>query len=97
MKRLEIKDRARSDLREIALYIARDNPERAVSFIEEMLAQMTVIAERPESFRKRDEWGRDLRSLVHHRYHIVFRADIDVVTVLRVLHGSLDLPSVLEE
>lgn len=97
MKRLEVKDRARLDLRDLSLYIARDNPDRAASFIEELLARMTVVAERPQTFREREEWGSGIRSDIYHRYHIVFRDEGEIVTVLRVLHGAQDLPAVLDE
>ena len=86
---------AQIDLRNIADYIARDNPERAVSFVEELLAAMEVIRERPESFRLRVEWRPDLRSTVHHGYQIIFRFSVATVEIVRVMHGSRDIPTLI--
>ncbi len=84
---------AQLDLRNIADYIARDNSGRAVSFVEELLAAMELIRERPESFRVRSEWRPDLRSAVHHGYQIIFRFNGRIVEIVRVMHGSRDIPN----
>lgn len=97
MKQLIVKARARLDIRAIAEFIARDNPARAVSFIDELLERMMAAAERPNSFRERGEWGPGIRSVLHHRYHIVFREAGDTVIILRVLHGAQDAPAILGE
>lgn len=97
MKELIVKAQARLDLRSIAEFIARDNPARAVSFIDELLDRMTAAAEWPKGFRERGEWGTEIRSVSHHRYHIVFREAEHAVIILRVLHGSQDIPTILEE
>jgi toxin ParE1/3/4 len=82
---------ARHGLREIAAYIARDNPERAESFIRELGAKIRSVAVQPLIYPSRDEWQAGLRSALHHRYHIVFRIDNGSVVILRVLHGARDI------
>ncbi len=79
------------DLQEIADYIARDNPERAFSFSEELFAKIEQIAERPLSFTPRDYWRPGLRSALHYPYHIVFEVTEEQVTIARVLHGARDI------
>ena len=86
---------AQTDLRDIADFIARDNQERAVSFIEELLNAMESIRERPESFRLRTEWRPGLRSSVYHGYQIIFRFSGETVEIVRVMHGSRDIPTLL--
>jgi toxin ParE1/3/4 len=93
--KLFVKASARKDLRDIATYIARDNPQRAVSFIQELNETIRHVAERPLIFAVRDEWGGDRRSALHGNYHIIFEASNDTVTVLRVLHGARNIPDIL--
>ncbi len=79
------------DLNDIANYIGKDNPERALSFVREIRSRFSDIAERPYSFPAHDEWGTDLRSAVHGRYHIIFAIIDDVVHIARVIHGARDI------
>jgi len=46
-----------TDLEEIAEYIARDNPVRALSFVQELRAEMSRIARNPRAYRVRPELG----------------------------------------
>lgn len=48
--RCELSPQAEIDLREIGDYIARDNPQRAASFVGELLAHSQRIAEQPEAY-----------------------------------------------
>jgi toxin ParE1/3/4 len=91
LKLLVISPAAQGDLRKIATYIAADNPDRAASFVVELRAKMDVIAERPLSFRLRDEWSAGLRSAAHGHYHILFRDFATKVRIVRVLHGARDI------
>lgn len=84
---------AEDDLNEIGDYIARDNPRRAISFIEELLAAMDEIPLRPFSYPGREEWQGGLRSAPSNGYHIVFRVSGEIVEVIRVLHGARDIPN----
>lgn len=95
MIELVISWQARIDLKEIADYIARDNTDRAQSFIDELLAKIDAICEHPLSYRLRTEWRPDLRSSTHHGYHIIFRLGANRVEIARVMHGSRDIPNLL--
>lgn len=86
---------AKADLRAIAIYISRDNPERAASFVEELIAKMQVVGERPLSFAAKDDLHTGMRSATHGRYRIVFRSDDSKVIILRVLHGARDVQSIV--
>jgi toxin ParE1/3/4 len=53
--RWELSPQAETDLREIGDYIARDNPDRAASFVAELLARSKRISERPAAYPTRPE------------------------------------------
>ena len=92
MKRLTFSPAARTDLLAIGIYIAEDNPDRALSFVAELEAKAAQAADRPGSFPARDDVAPGLRSIVHGRYLLFFREAIDEVRIVRVLHGARDLP-----
>lgn len=91
---LTISPLAKSDLENIADFIARDNPRRALSFIQEIRAQCLQIAQKPSMYRRRTELGDDIRSCTHGKYLIYFSDTPDEVTIIRVLHSARDLPSI---
>jgi len=88
---------AQRDLETIREYILNDNPQRAVSFVDELIARFRSLAERPMSFRGRDELSPGLRSAAHGNYIILFRPEQDFVKILRVVHGARNLPRVVED
>ena len=96
MKALEIAPAARADIQDIGRYIAEDNPERAMSFVDELEAKTMQVAERPLSFPSRDDISPGLRSAAHGRYLVLFRDLPDRVRIVRVLHGARDLPGALD-
>ena len=80
-----------ADLEGIGDHIAADNPARAVSFIEEILAAGDDLARMPLAFgfapgleRKR------IRRRVHGRYLIFYRVEAGAVQILHVAHGARD-------
>jgi toxin ParE1/3/4 len=88
-----IKASAKDDLRDIAAYIARDNPNRAISYVAALNQQIRTAAERPYSFPSHDEWRVGLRSALHGQYHIIFEIIDEMVVILRVVHGARDIGS----
>jgi toxin ParE1/3/4 len=91
MKPVAFAPAARDDLVAIGLYIAKDNPERALGFVEELEDRARRIGERPRSFPARDGISPGLRGAVHGRYLILFRDLADHVRIVRILHGARDL------
>jgi toxin ParE1/3/4 len=77
----------------IADFIRRDNPQRAESFSEELAQKIETIAERPQSFPARPEFGRAIRSALHGNYLILFRFENEEVVIARVIHGARDIES----
>ena len=95
--RLAFTPNAQTDLMAIGEYIARDNPERALSFVDELFARCQRISEHPTAFRQREELGGAVRCAPHGNYQIVFEADEDSVLILRIVHGRMNLPQLLGE
>jgi toxin ParE1/3/4 len=62
--RCELSPQAEIDLREIGDSIARDNPQRAASFVGELLAHSKRIAEQPEAYPTRPERVR-IERIIH--------------------------------
>ncbi len=92
MRHLVILPAARTDLVDVADFIALDNPERAMSFLAEIEAKMRQVSARPESFPVRDDVFQGMRAARHGRYLIFFLIGAEEVQVVRVLHGARDLP-----
>jgi toxin ParE1/3/4 len=90
-----LRPRAVEDLEEIADFIARDNPVRAVSFIEELTAVCERIGESPRGFPRRDDLTKGLRQAVHGRYLLLFTADEKGVVVERIVHGARRLEDLI--
>jgi toxin ParE1/3/4 len=86
---------AQVDLLDIGETIARDNPERAASYIHELLDRTAQIATQPTLYCFRPEWGSAVRSARFGSYLILFEMSEEGVTILRYLHGRRDNGSLL--
>jgi toxin ParE1/3/4 len=87
---------AEGDLEEIGDHIARDNPARAVSFVQELRAACLGLAAFPERFPLAPRYEIEgVRHRVHGNYLIFYRVEEDAVVVIHVLHGATDYGDVL--
>lgn len=91
MSRALRSDLAESDLLEIWLFIAQDNPSAADRFLDLIDEKIVLLADFPEMGRRRDELSIDLRSFPIGRYVIFYRQNKDGVEVVRVLSAYRDL------
>lgn len=91
--RVTLSPLAERDMEAIGDYIGADNPPRALSFIAELREQCNAIAKAPLAYRTRPELGKGIRSCAHGYYVIFFTATKTRVTVVRVLHGAMDIPA----
>lgn len=94
---IEIKQSAIDDLREISDYIARDDPERAESYLAELLERIAWVGQNPHLYRVRYDWHPELRIARHGRYQILFRVNDGMSVILRVAHSSRDLTALLDQ
>jgi plasmid stabilization system protein ParE len=94
--KLVIVDEARGDLARIADWIARRNPRRAVTFIDEIESHCQRISLAPFAhplLPGHEDGG--LRRAVHGNYLIFYRVDPGQVVVIHVLHGARDYEPIL--
>jgi plasmid stabilization system protein ParE len=86
---------ARDDLHDIVVFIARDNPNRAMSFGYELISETDHLQEFPELGRIVPEYRRDnIREIVFRPYRIVYRVDHErkLCQIARVWHSARGIP-----
>lgn len=83
---------AQHDLEEIADYIARDNPRRALSYIGEIRERCRDITAFPEAAPLRQEFGPGLRMVPFGRYLIFYTVHPGEIRIERILPGARNLP-----
>ncbi|MDX8468666.1 type II toxin-antitoxin system RelE/ParE family toxin [Mesorhizobium sp. VK23B] len=96
MRRLIVAAQAELDLEVIAEHIARDNPFRAVTFLQELrnaCAELRTMPERYPLVPRHQSSG--IRRRVHGSYLIFFHVSADTVEILHVLHGAMDYEQIL--
>jgi plasmid stabilization system protein ParE len=87
---------AEQDLERIADYIARDNPPRAVSFLQELRVKCLALADMPERFPLVPRYeASGVRHRVHGNYLIFYRVEPEKVVVIHILHGAQDYAAIL--
>ena len=93
---VHISAEAEADLESVGDYIARDNPLRAMSFVQELRAKCMELSDMPHAFPLVPRYeGRGIRRGVHGNYLIFYRVQSDRVVVIHVLHGAMDYTSIL--
>lgn len=97
MAEVTLRPQALEDLTEIFAYIYQGSPRHAESFAELVSANFERLAKRPRLGRLRPELMPDVRTLAVGRYIIFYLPRIHGIEVVRVLHGSRDIASILED
>jgi toxin ParE1/3/4 len=85
---------AERDLAEIWHFIALDSIGAADGVIETIDEKMVLLSEWPFAGRERDEYLPGLRSIGAGKYLLFYQVRGETVQVIRVVHGSRDLPTV---
>jgi len=89
-------EEAEADLRAIGDYIAQDNPDRAVSFVEEIVDRCLKIGHNPSAFALVPRYAHlGIRKRSFGNYLIFYRASDEAVEVLHILHAARDFDAVL--
>jgi plasmid stabilization system protein ParE len=89
--RVAFSPKAEDDLEEIGDYIARDNPGRALTFLDELRATCLAIAENPQAYPAQRELARPIRRAVYRRYLIFYSIQSSELRIERILHGARDV------
>jgi toxin ParE1/3/4 len=83
---------ARRDLLAIGDYIASRNPDRAESFVEELVEACNALGNHPERYAVVPRYRNlGIRSRSYARYLIFYRINDVGVGIMRVVHGMRDL------
>lgn len=98
MHQLKFSAAARDDLLAILRFIARDNPQRAHSFVAELRKQCHQLAKFPDIGVAKPEYADDIKMLAYQRYLIFYSVKNDnAVLIERVLHSARNISAVLSE
>lgn len=88
---------ADQDVFDISVYIAQNRGiDTAKRFIDKINEKFQLLVKSPEIGRSRSELADGLRSLPYDKYIIFYRIVSDGILVVRILHGSRDIPSIFE-
>lgn len=80
---------AYDDLEAIFLFIARDSPEFAATFVDRIIRSTDRLASFPRSGRVVPEFDTEnLRELLVGSYRIIYRIKDDYVHLLTIIHGA---------
>ncbi|MEY2521018.1 MAG: toxin ParE1/3/4 [Verrucomicrobiota bacterium] len=88
---------SRDDLRDIVRFIARDNPQRAESFVYQLMAQTDMLQEHPEIGRSVPEHrNAAIREIIFTPYRVVYRVNHTrkLIEIARVWHAARGTPDV---
>jgi plasmid stabilization system protein ParE len=93
-----ISPQALSDLQEIWLYIAQDNPLYADKVEAEIYFEFENLAKHPNIGHKRsDLTDKPVLFWNLYSYQIIYSADIKPLQILRILSGYRDITNILTE
>lgn len=93
MRRVIQSPRAKRDVRGILKYLAERYESAAAQFATDLADRMRLIAGQPRMGRARDDPGVGFRTVVVGRYVVVYSFTDDDLRILRIIHGSRDVPS----
>ena len=94
--KVRLRRQAVEDISEIGLYIARDNPEKAISFTQGLRLRCRELGEFPLASPLRPDLGIDIRVAPYRGYLLVYLVRDGQVEIVRILHGARDLSTLLE-
>jgi toxin ParE1/3/4 len=95
--RLILSRRAKEDLLETWEFIADHDEIAADRYIDHLRDRALELLHFPELGRARNEIVSGLRSLLARNHLLFYRIELQEVQILRILHGSMDLPNQASE
>ena len=73
-----------NDIEEIGDFIAEDSPERAISFVDELISSVERLSHFPESGQITNEHP-IFRQVVHQNYRIIYQLRSEKILIITVL------------
>lgn len=93
---VEMTAEAEADLEAIGDYIARDDPARALKFVQALRKSCLGLGDMPNRFPLVPRFAAaGVRRRGHGRYLIFYRVARDRVVILHILHGAQDYDALL--
>ncbi len=95
MARVQRTSLARADLKQIGRQIAEESQSRktALAFLGKIGAACETFATQPEAGERCPDLGEDVRRFSVGNYVVFYSPLRDGITILRVLHGNRDVPT----
>lgn len=96
MARIDRSPRAKADVLAAARFIAEQSQSRATAkrWIDTIDEKLKLLARHPHTGEERPDLGANIRAFPVGSYVIFFRPLDDGIQVVRVLHGSRDIPRI---
>lgn len=89
---------AQIDLLEIGDWIGTDNPQRALSFIDELESRCKALATSAKRYPAVLTMGKhEIRKRTYRRYIILYRVTSEQIEIDRIVHASRDWMALVEE
>ena len=82
---------AAADLMDIAVFIAEDNPTRALTFVDELESKCDAVGGAPGIGTQRPQLGDGICMLPYGRYLIFYRQVNNSVRIERIMHSARDI------
>src|SRR3989344_2134434 len=96
MSEILLTPQAHEDLLDIWVYIAKNSPHAADRALNHIDQRLKLLARSPRIGRNRAELASGLRSHPAGSYVVFYRIGEKILEVIRILHGSRDIPSFFE-
>jgi|SRR5665213_611692 len=90
--KLQLSSAAREDLLSLWEYIAVHDELAADRYLDHVRERAMELIPHPELGRPRPEILPEIRSLLCRNHLIFYRIEKKMIQILRILHGSMDLP-----
>ncbi|KKB11121.1 hypothetical protein VE25_14295 [Devosia geojensis] len=92
-----ISEEAQGDLESIAYFIGMDNPLRAASFVEELVAHCHTLVDHPLRYPLVPDFEeRNLRRMPYRGYSVFYQVTGKDVAVIHILNDARDHRTILE-
>ncbi len=88
MKPVRLSALAAREIRRIGEDIKRDKPRAAVTFVAQLLQRCESLANAPEGYGLKPEFGSDVRGVTVPPYVILYRIRERDILVISVRHGA---------
>jgi toxin ParE1/3/4 len=88
LKPVRLSQRAATDIRSLGNEIAAEKPRAAEAFVDQIIQRCHSIADAPEGYGQRPEFGAGVRGVPIRPYVILYRVRQFDILILSIRHGA---------